>query len=110
MRLKPDVPAEYLMAQIDAAQTERMEGWIKTDVYQSVEDPRDVWLIAMFDSEESYRANAESEAQHSMFMMMRACLDSDPEWHDAPRMFQQDARAGGLMARAAAGPGMVTPR
>ncbi len=89
MRLKPDVPEEYLMAQINAAQTERMDGWIETDVYQSAEDPLEVWLIAMFDNEESYRANSESKAQHSMFMMMRACLDSDPEWHDAARAFSK---------------------
>ena len=89
MRLKPDVPVEYLVAQVTAAQTDRMDGWIKSDLYQSAEDPIDVWLIAMFDSEESYRANADSEVQHSMFMMMRACLDSDPEWHDAGCVFSK---------------------
>jgi hypothetical protein len=39
-------------------------------------------LIAIFDSRESYRANAESPEQDSDYRVMRADLVEDPIWHD----------------------------
>jgi hypothetical protein len=40
------------------------------------------FLIAVFDDEASYRANAESPAQHAWYMRLREQLDADPEWMD----------------------------
>ena len=46
------------------------------------ESVQSVELVAMFEDKESYRANAESSAQHSVYLTLRACLEDDPEWHD----------------------------
>ncbi len=86
MRLRPEVPVDYLVAQMKAFDTERMGGWISTSLYHADTDPREVWMVAMFDSKDSYRANAESRAQHSMFTMLRSCLEEDPVWHDAAHL------------------------
>jgi len=82
MRMRPDVPHEYLMAQARALNAERMRGLLYTSFYRSDTDPRDYWMVAMFESKEAYRANAESRAQNAVYEMMRACLESEPQWND----------------------------
>ncbi len=38
--------------------------------------------VAVFDSKESYRANAESPEQDAFYSRWRELLESDPEWND----------------------------
>lgn len=40
------------------------------------------FLVAIFDDEASYRANADDPAQHERYLEMRSMLDDDPEWMD----------------------------
>jgi heme-degrading monooxygenase HmoA len=82
MRLRPDIPEEYLRRQLEALKFGRMPGWVRSEFFRSAQDPGELWLVAMWDDEESYRANADSESQHAVYMTIRACLESDPEWHD----------------------------
>jgi len=42
----------------------------------------EVWGVAVFDDEKTYRANAESPEQNKEYERMRALLAADPEWHD----------------------------
>lgn len=42
----------------------------------------DVWGLAVFEDEKSYRANAEDPAQGAQYETFRALLEADPEWHD----------------------------
>ena len=86
MQVKTDVPEEYLVAQLSALNTDHMAGWMSTTFYRSDEDPRELWMVAMFSDEEAYRTNAATAAQHAVYMMLRACLESDPEWHDVGEM------------------------
>ncbi len=79
MRVRPDVPEEYLVAQLRALNTDRMAGWVHTTFFRSDDDPRELWLVAMFKDREAYRANAETAAQHAVYMILRACLEEDPE-------------------------------
>ena len=87
---REDVPADYAVAQMNAFDTMRMGGWVSTSLYHADSDPRDGWMIAMFDSKEAHQANADSNAQHSMFMMLRSCLDEDPVWHDVGHLISLD--------------------
>ena len=43
----------------------------------------EVWGVAVFTNEKSYRDNASSPAQNQRYQEMRRLLLSDPEWHDA---------------------------
>ena len=49
MRVRPDVPEEYLRGQMRAFNTDRMLGWLSTAFYRSDDDPRELWLVAMFE-------------------------------------------------------------
>ena len=44
-------------------------------------DPDLAFMLSVFDSPESYRANSENPAQHERFLEMRSLLTKDPEWH-----------------------------
>ena len=72
-----------------AAMTESVPiaGAVAVYVYQMDADSRDFYLIAMFDSKESYVANAESPEQHERFLQMMSVLESEPEWHDGTVVF-----------------------
>ncbi len=43
----------------------------------------EVWGVAVFTNEKSYRDNANSAEQNQRYMEMRRLLQQDPEWHDA---------------------------
>jgi hypothetical protein len=42
----------------------------------------EVWGVAVFQDEKTYRDNANDPAQDAEYQQMRALLDADPEWHD----------------------------
>ncbi|HZP57919.1 MAG TPA: hypothetical protein VFC53_10285 [Dehalococcoidia bacterium] len=42
----------------------------------------EVWGVAVFRDEASYRANAASPEQDAEYQRMRELLVADPEWHD----------------------------
>jgi quinol monooxygenase YgiN len=86
MRLKPDVSADYIIAQMNAFDRKRIGGWVSMSLYRADADSREIWMIGMFDSKESYQANAESSAQHSIFTMLRSWLEEDPVWHDVEHL------------------------
>jgi steroid delta-isomerase-like uncharacterized protein len=78
--------------QIDPAKIETLKslgrrmgvapGQLGRYVYQMDADPGELFLVALFESQAAYWANAESLEQHARFEELRALLTSDPEWHD----------------------------
>ncbi len=95
MRVRPEVPEEYLHAQISAFNANRMNGMVQVSFYRREEDPREVWMVAMFETKEAYQRNAESPAQHAVYLMLRSCLESDPEWHDVDEIASLKAPGSG---------------
>ena len=57
-------------------------GLISTYVYQMDVDPNEYYLAVVFESRESYHANAQSPEQNTRYEQLRALLSADPEWHD----------------------------
>jgi hypothetical protein len=55
-------------------------GW--RGAYILEETNGDVWIMAIFDSEESYRKNASDPEQDKAYRAMREMIEADPEWHD----------------------------
>jgi quinol monooxygenase YgiN len=51
-------------------------------VFQMDADPNELILVAAAESEEAYRANAESPEQHEVFLEMMQYLEAEPEWND----------------------------
>lgn len=57
-------------------------GLVASYIYQMDSDPNEYYLAVVFESRESYRANAESPEQHARYEKWRPLLDAEPEWHD----------------------------
>lgn len=81
MQVKPGAEP-FLLAQLRAMSTERMQGWVETRLFRSATAPHEVWMLALFEDEAAYRRNVESPAQHQVYLTLRAQLEADIEWHD----------------------------
>jgi antibiotic biosynthesis monooxygenase (ABM) superfamily enzyme len=57
-------------------------GFISSVIYRMDNDANEYYLAVVFDSKESYIANAQSPEQNTRYLKMRELLASDPEWHD----------------------------
>ena len=87
-------------SQVDAlkALAQRMgtaPGELGRYVYQMDADPSELFLVALFESRQADRDNAQSPEQNQRFQELRALLTADPEWHDGAII---DAVMGGDLA------------
>jgi quinol monooxygenase YgiN len=57
-------------------------GWIYTTLFRSTTDPNEIWMSVVFESEESYRRNADSPGMGQQYQSMLEHLQGEPEWHD----------------------------
>ncbi len=73
---------EAMLVAWTKALTLNIRGMVHSTVYRSAAEPDVLWLTVVFESEEAYRANAESPEQHRRWQQMRSALAADPEWHD----------------------------
>lgn len=81
MRIKPGM-AEEMRRTLEEFAREDVTGFLGTYVYRTDRDPNEYYMVVMFDSAESYRANAESPQQHERYLAYMRFLDGEPEWHD----------------------------
>ncbi|MDP9237897.1 MAG: hypothetical protein M3P30_10980 [Chloroflexota bacterium] len=58
----------------------KIAGWQRSYVLR--ESNGDVWTLAIFDGEESYRKNAAAPEQDKRYRQLREMIEADPEWHD----------------------------
>lgn len=58
-----------------------IRGFVASHLFDAGDD---MWVVAIFESEQAYRANADDPAQDTWYRTMRDMLQSDPEWHDGP--------------------------
>lgn len=60
----------------------KVPGYVRSSVYRMDADPGQYYLTVVFDSKESYRANAESPEQDARYRKILALMEGEPEWHD----------------------------
>jgi antibiotic biosynthesis monooxygenase (ABM) superfamily enzyme len=60
----------------------QIPGHLGEFIYRMDNDSNEYFMAVIFDSKESYHANANSPEQNSRYEQMVALLESDPEWHD----------------------------
>jgi quinol monooxygenase YgiN len=65
-------------------------GFISSYVFQSDQDPNELWLIAIFESKAAYMANADSPEQDKEFKKLKKFLSAEPEWHDGEIVFANE--------------------
>jgi quinol monooxygenase YgiN len=81
MRLKEGVTVEQLKEDM-ALGDDRPAGSVSLLVFQSVNDPQELWVATAFESRDAYFKNANSPEQNARFERMHALMDGQPEWHD----------------------------
>lgn len=58
------------------------QGWIYTTLFRGANDPTEIWMSVVFESEELYKKNAQSPTMDSDYRAMLEDLRGEPEWHD----------------------------
>ena len=58
------------------------KGLMADYILKSDRVPGEVFMLAVFDTEENYRRNAADPEQHRQYLELRALLEADPEWND----------------------------
>jgi heme-degrading monooxygenase HmoA len=81
VKLLPGKKDEFL-AQGGVYKDLNIPGFVATATYRADAGGDEYWLAVVFESKESYRANAEDPAQDERSQKMRAILAGEPEWHD----------------------------
>lgn len=81
LQIQPGRESELLehLKQYEAMQ---VSGAVASAVYRADEGGGVYWLAVVFDSKESYQANAEAPEQAARYGEFRSLLTADPEWHD----------------------------
>ena len=86
MRVKAGAEQEFLRVSQET-ESVPVPGVVAVYVYQMDADSREYYMTVVFESKESYFANANSPEQHQRFLQMMAVLESEPEWHDGTVVF-----------------------
>ena len=80
-RIRPGAEQQLIQRQREF-DTQNVPGYLRSMVYRMDADPHECYLVAVFDSKESYVANAQSPEQDARYRQLRELMESDPEWHD----------------------------
>ena len=91
-RVKPG-HGQALEQEFDSFQASPPEGFVANTVYRNVDDPNEIWIAAVFESEAQYRANAGSPEMDQRFRAMLEHLEAEPEWHDG-HVIRHNVKAG----------------
>ena len=67
------------------------EGYLGQYVYQMDNDPNELYLAVIYESKESYRANANSPKQNERFQEMKQYFAAKPDWRDGEVIFSHTA-------------------
>lgn len=80
-RTKEGVTIDQIKEQFAGAEN-RPAGAVSLVVFQSANDPREIWIASAFESRDAYFKNADSPEQKARFERMRDLMEGEPEWHD----------------------------
>ena len=80
-KMRPKAGMATELQQVMMGNPRRPKGMITA--YLLREDTHgNVWGVAVFEDEKTYRDNAADPAQGEEYQKFRALLEADPEWHD----------------------------
>ena len=92
MVANPGAKDEIVRLMEDDSRMRSIQGFQSAYVFDAAGN--DLWGVAVFEDEKSYRANANDPQQDQWYRRLRALLQADPEWHDgAIRAFRSEMRA-----------------
>lgn len=80
-QLKPGAEASMLEL-LDEFMARHVPGFVTQYTYRMDADPSVYMAAVIFESKESYFANADSPEQDAFYQRMAALFAGEPEWHD----------------------------
>jgi quinol monooxygenase YgiN len=80
-RVKPG-HEKQLLDEMKAFEDSPTPGWIYTTLFRGKNDPNEIWMSTVFESEALYKKSADSPEMDRRFQAMRKHLAADPDWHD----------------------------
>jgi antibiotic biosynthesis monooxygenase (ABM) superfamily enzyme len=89
LRIQPGRESD-VAEHLNQYQASQLPGFVASAFYRADEGGAH-WLAVVFDSKESYRANADSPEQGARYSEFRSFLEADPEWHDGEVLLRQTA-------------------
>jgi quinol monooxygenase YgiN len=73
---------QIIEGQADAFEAGQVAGFVVSYVYRMDADPNEFYVVAIFESRETYLANAQSPEQDARYRQWVPLLDGEPDWHD----------------------------
>ena len=73
---------QQLMSEMRDFEEHPPEGWVYHTIFRNTENPNEIWISVVFDSEDAYRKNASSPEMDKQYQKLLEHLEGKPEWHD----------------------------
>ena len=70
------------MKEWDSKRSPDVQGYVASYVYRLDKDENELILVAVFQDQKTYMANADDPAQDEWYQSFRSHLEADPEWND----------------------------
>ncbi len=74
--------AEHFLSDMTQFEDSPPAGWVYHTIFRSTTNPNEIWLSVVFESEEAYKANADSPEMDREYRHLLEHLEGEPEWHD----------------------------
>jgi quinol monooxygenase YgiN len=86
LKIKPGTLEQFSAANAEMT-ADSGNGEVVVMVYNTNEDPDELYLVAVFEDEEKYYANADRPETDASFRKMSQYFAEDPQWHDGEVVF-----------------------
>jgi quinol monooxygenase YgiN len=81
--VKPGMEADFHdWMRLEVGEYAAVPGLIDVHLYKLDRGEHHWIMVVLFADKTAYIANAQRPEQHAIYLQMRRCLVSDPEWHD----------------------------
>ncbi|MBN2044882.1 MAG: hypothetical protein JW757_07690 [Anaerolineales bacterium] len=88
MKFKPGM-LKVMLEETELDSSEQDRGMVAVLVFQSTDDPDIGFMVAVAESEEAYRANADRPETDARFRKMMEFLEREPEWNDGHLIYSE---------------------
>jgi quinol monooxygenase YgiN len=86
LKVKPG-QVEAMKSHMASVSSHHAPGFVSVSTYQMDADPNELYLAVLFESKETYIANANSPESDADFKKMMQFLVAEPEWHDGKILY-----------------------
>lgn len=87
IKIKPGTFDEFKAVSEEQSQSSAGSGAVTVAVFQTNEDPDELYMAVVFQDEESYYANADRPETNANFEKMAQFFAEEPQWHDGEVVF-----------------------